>query len=108
MYPRGYILHDVIMEQCLQRGFKPKVSFEGKDLDAIKGLVSAGLGVTLVPEVTLIDCMPRATVRVPVIEPSLKRSVGAIIPKERELLPTEKLFYEFIKEFFTRLESFQH
>src|SRR5690606_35248794 len=80
MYPPGYILHDVIMEQCLQRGFKPKVSFEGKDLDAIKGLVSAGLGVTLIPEVTLIDCMPRATVRVPVIEPSLKRSVGAIIP----------------------------
>lgn len=107
MYPPGYILHDVIMEQCLQRGFKPKVSFEGKDLDAIKGLVSAGLGVTLIPEVTLIDCMPRATVRVPVIEPSLKRSVGAIIPSERELLPTEKLFYEFIKEFFTRLESFQ-
>src|SRR5690625_4638304 len=53
LFPEGFILRDVIMEGCLQRGFQPNVSFEGKDLDAIKGLVSAGLGVTLLPEVTL-------------------------------------------------------
>lgn len=108
MFPKGFILHDVIMEGCLQRGFQPKISFEGKDLDAIKGLVSAGLGVTLIPEVTLVDCLPRATVKVPITEPSLKRSVGAIIPAERELLPTEKLFYQFIKDFFMRLEVYQN
>ena len=108
LFPEGFILRDVIMEGCLQRGFQPNVSFEGKDLDAIKGLVSAGLGVTLLPEVTLVDCLPRATVRVPIIEPSLKRAVGAIIPAERELLPTEKLFHQFIKDFFKRLEHFQN
>jgi len=108
LFPEGFILREVIMEGCIQRGFRPKVSFEGKDIDSIKGLVSAGLGVTLIPEVTIVDCLPRATVKIPVIEPSLKRSVGAIIPKERELLPTEKLFYEFIKEFFTRLELYQN
>lgn len=107
LFPKGFILHDLIMEGCLQRGFKPTVSFEGKDLDAIKGLVSAGLGVTLIPEVTLVDCLPRATVKVPIVEPSLKRSVGAIIPTERELLPTEKLFHQFIKDFFMRLEIYQ-
>lgn len=108
LFPKGFILHDVIMEGCLQRGFRPKVSFEGKDLDAIKGLVSAGLGVTLLPEVTLVDCLPRATVKVQVTEPSLKRSVGAIIPAERELLPTEKLFHQFIEGFFRRLEHYQN
>ena len=108
LFPEGFVLRDLIMEGCLQRGFQPNVSFEGKDLDAIKGLVSAGLGVTLLPEVTLVDSLPRATVKVPVVEPSLKRAVGAIIPAERELLPTEKLFYQFIKDFFQRLEHFQH
>ncbi len=108
LFPQGFVLRDVVMEGCLQRGFQPNVSFEGKDLDAIKGLVSAGLGVTLLPEVTLVDCLPRATVRVPVVEPSLKRAVGAIIPAERELLPTEKLFHQFIKDFFQRLEHFQN
>lgn len=107
LFPKGFILREVIMEGCLQRGFQPKVSFEGRDLDAIKGLVSAGLGVTLIPEVTIVDCLPRATVKIPIIEPNLKRSVGAIIPTERELLPTEKLFHQFIKDFFMRLEYYQ-
>lgn len=108
LFPKGYILREVIMEGCLQRGFQPNVSFEGKDLDAIKGLVSAGLGVTLIPEVTIVDCLPRATVKIPIIEPSLKRSVGCIIPTERELLPTEKLFHQFIKDYFMRLEHYQN
>lgn len=107
MFPEGFVLRDVIMEGCRQHGFQPNVSFEGMDMDAIKGLVSAGLGVTLIPEVTIVDCLPRATVKVKVTEPDLKRSVGAVIPKDRELLPTEKLFYQFIKDFFMRLENFQ-
>src|SRR5699024_8270908 len=95
LFPEGYVLRDVIVEGCLQRGFHPKISFEGRDMDAIKGLVSAGLGVTLIPEVTIVDCMPRATVRTRVIEPDLHRSVGAVISKDRALLPTEKMFYDF-------------
>ena len=107
LFPKGNVLREVIMEGCLQRGFQPNVSFEGEDFDTIKGLVSAGLGVTLIPEVTIVDCLPRATVKVPITEPNLKRSVAAIIPTERELLPTEKLFFEFMKEFFARIENFQ-
>lgn len=107
LFPKGFILREVIMEGCKQRGFQPKVAFEGMDMDAVKGLVSAGLGVTLIPEVTLVDCLPRSTVKVRVTDPNLQRSVGAIIPKERELLPTEKKFFQFIKEFFARIEHFQ-
>lgn len=108
LLPKDFILRDVIIDGCKQRGFQPKVSFEGKDLEAVKGLVSAGLGVTLIPEVTIVDCLPRATVKVPVIEPTLKRSVGALIPTERELLPTEKLFYEFMQDFFSRIEDYRY
>src|SRR5699024_1485545 len=107
LVPEGYVLRDVIIEGCLQRGFHPTISFEGRDMDAIKGLVSAGLGVTLIPEVTIVDSLPRATVQARVVEPDLHRSVGAVISKDRALLPTEKMFYDFIKQFFIRIESFQ-
>lgn len=107
LFPDGYILRDVVIEGCVQGGFEPKVSFVGEDMDAIKGLVSAGLGITLVPEVTLIDCLPRETVRIPVKDPQIRRSVGVIIPADRQLLPTEKLFYQFIKKFFIRLQEFK-
>lgn len=108
LFPEGFILRDIITQGCKQQGFKPNVSFEGEDIDAIKGLVSADLGVSLLPEITLVDSLPRATVTIPIEEPAVTRTVGMIIPTERELLPTERLFYQFLKEFFTRLEKFQY
>ncbi|WP_312470631.1 LysR family transcriptional regulator [Neobacillus sp.] len=108
LFPKGYILREIIDNACGQIGFHPQVSFEGEDIDAIKGLVSAGLGVTLIPEITLIDSFPRSTVKIPITEPNVTRTVGVIIPSERELLPTEKLFYEFLSEFFSILDRFQN
>jgi len=107
LFPEGFVLRDLITEACSQFGFQPNVSFEGDDIDAIKGLVSAGLGISLVPEVTLFDNIPRGTVKVPVTEPAVRRSVGVIIPKDRNLLPTEELFYEFLQDLYSRLEKFQ-
>lgn len=107
LFPEEYILREMIVNACGQLGFQPRVSFEGEDIDAIKGLVSAGLGITLIPEITLVDRLPRSTVKIPIIEPNVTRTVGVIIPRDRELLPTERLFYEFLKETFTRLDRFQ-
>lgn len=107
LYPKGYVLREIVMKACKAHGFDPEVAFEGKDTDAIKGLVAAGLGVTLIPEISLIDSLPRFTVKLPLEDPSVTRAVGVIIPAERELMPTEKLFYEFLKETFAKLEGFQ-
>lgn len=108
LFPNGFVLREIIEENCRKLGFKPDVSFEGKDIDAIKGLVSAGLGISLIPEITLVDNLPRATVTVPIIEPNITRTVGMMIPTDRQLLPTEQLFYEFLSDFFMRLEKFQN
>ncbi|WLV24338.1 LysR family transcriptional regulator [Aciduricibacillus chroicocephali] len=107
VFAKGFVLRDLLMDACRQNGFDPIISFEGEDIDAIKGLVSAGLGVSLVPEITLIDNLPRSTVKVPISEPQVRRSVGMVIPKERDLLPTEKIFADFIEDFFARLTAFQ-
>lgn len=108
MFPESYILRDIIVKACEQIGFRPTISFEGDDIDAIKGLVSAGLGISLVPDSTLVETLPRSTVRIPVNEPIVTRTVGIIIPEDRELLPTEKIFYEFVIDFFSHLERFQN
>lgn len=106
LFPEGYILRQIVGDACKQMGFKPQVSFEGEDIDAIKGLVAAGLGVTLLPEITLLDNTPRTTVKIPVIEPQVTRTVGMIIPTNRELAPAEKLFYEFVTQFYAMLNKF--
>lgn len=107
LFPEGYVLRNLIVKVCKEQGFYPRVSFEGKDIDAIKGLVSAGLGVSIIPESTLIDSVPRQLVRIPIVEPKVTRGVGIIIPRERSLLPTEKMFYNFVKTFFSVLNRYQ-
>jgi LysR family transcriptional activator of glutamate synthase operon len=106
LFPEGYILHKIVVDACKQAGFLPNVSSEGEDLDAIKGLVSAGIGVTLLPESTLHETVPRFTVKIPIESPEIRRTVGVITAKNRELSPSCVLFYEFIKDFFSKLSYY--
>ncbi|MEH7176338.1 LysR family transcriptional regulator [Neobacillus vireti] len=107
LFPKGFVLREIIVNACEQLAFQPNVSFEGEDIDSIKGLVSAGLGITLIPEITLVEGIPRSTVKVPITEPDVTRTVGVIIHKERKMLPTVKLFYDFLKDFFSILDRYQ-
>jgi DNA-binding transcriptional LysR family regulator len=45
----GLVLHDLVLGFCLQRGFTPRVAQEASQTHAVVGLVSAGIGVALVP-----------------------------------------------------------
>jgi len=107
LYPTGFILREVVIDACRRHGFEPNVAFEGEDTDAIKGLVAAGLGVTLIPEITLVDSLPRSTVKLRIKDPQVRRSVGVIVPTDRSLMPTEQLFYDFMRDFFNQLQGFQ-
>jgi len=106
-FPEGYILHQIVIDACKQAGFSPIISSEGEDLDAIKGLVSAGIGVTLLPENTFYDTMPRFTVKIPIKIPEIKRNVGIIISDHHELAPAVSVFYEFVKQFFSMLQGYR-
>ncbi|RKN79131.1 LysR family transcriptional regulator [Paenibacillus ginsengarvi] len=106
LFPEGFILRDLVIEACGAQGFEPKISFEGDEIDAIKGLVAAGLGITLLPEIALNDNIPRSTVKIHLQDPQVTRTVGLITPATRELTPTEKLFYDFIKAYFVNIGRF--
>ncbi|MDD1502923.1 LysR family transcriptional regulator [Lysinibacillus xylanilyticus] len=107
LFPDGYILHKVAMDACRAAGFSPNVISEGEDLDALKGLVAAGIGVSLLPESSLYDSAARFTVKVPIKAPAIPRTVGIISPVNREIAPSEKIFLDFVTNFFSRLSQFQ-
>ncbi|QKY71084.1 LysR family transcriptional regulator [Lentibacillus sp. CBA3610] len=106
-FPEGYVLNKIMMDACRQAGFTPIISAKGEDIDAIKGLVSAGVGVTLLPESTFHESTPRMTVKIPLELPEIRRTVGIIKPKKKTLAPSEEVFYRFVKQFFSRLQQFQ-
>ncbi|WP_110926248.1 LysR family transcriptional regulator [Bacillus massiliglaciei] len=107
LLPKGFILRKLALDACEQAGFTPKIVSEGEDMDSIKGLVSAGIGVSLLPDSTFHESVPRLTVRIPIASPDVKRTVGIITPKKYDLAPTEKVFYDFVMEFFSVLEQYQ-
>ena len=98
----------ISVDACIQAGFEPNIIAVGEDMDAIKGLVTAGIGVSILPDGTFSDTTPRFTVRIPIESPKVKRTVGMITSKTRELSPTEKVFYQSVKELFSRLEQYKN
>ncbi|MEH7076455.1 LysR family transcriptional regulator [Neobacillus drentensis] len=104
LFPEGFVLRKIAVDACHQVGFRPIVPYEGDDLDAIKGLVSAGMGVTLLPETTLYKNMPSGTVKLKINHPEVKRTVGVITPKNRQLSPSENLFYRFVLDYFKNIQ----
>lgn len=107
LFPNGFVLRKIAVDACKQAGFMPNISSEGEDLDAIKGLVSAGMGITLLPESTVSETTPRFTTKIPIHTPEVKRTVGMIIPRNRNLAPSDQIFYEFVKSFFAMLEQYK-
>lgn len=107
LFPEGYVLKKIAVEACNTVGFTPKTSSEGEDMDAIKGLVAAGIGVTLLPESSFYDSTPRFTVKIPIETPIIRRTVGIISPATRELSPSEKVFHQFVTRFFSILGQYQ-
>jgi len=45
----GHVFHDQVMSVCLRAGFTPHVAQEVRQIHTVIGLVSAGIGVALVP-----------------------------------------------------------
>lgn len=107
LFPEGYVLRKVAIDACRSAGFVPNITTEGEDMDALKGLVAASIGVTLLPESSLYDSTPRLTVKVPIATPAIRRTVGIISPNNRDLAPSEQVFISFVKDFFARLTQFQ-
>jgi DNA-binding transcriptional LysR family regulator len=74
------------VRSCHAAGFEPNVSFESDDYQTVQGLVAAGVGVALIPELALSvvrdDIVIRALSPAP---PS--REVIAAIPERARLVP---------------------
>ncbi|GAB3145021.1 LysR family transcriptional regulator [Amycolatopsis sp. NPDC004378] len=45
----GYALRETTERLCAEAGFSPRIGFEGDEVETLRGLVTAGLGVSLLP-----------------------------------------------------------
>lgn len=88
----GYGLRRITDELCRAAGFTPTLAFEGEEVDTLRGLVAAGLGVALLPGAE--PTPPPGASQLP-LRPRATRSIGLTWITDRPLTPAAETFRQF-------------
>ncbi|MHB1538452.1 MAG: LysR substrate-binding domain-containing protein [Solirubrobacteraceae bacterium] len=75
-----------VVLSCLAAGFEPNVSFESDDYQTVQGLVAAGVGVALIPELALSGVRQDIAIRTLAPRPPV-RQVTATAPARARATP---------------------
>ncbi len=92
-------MHEVINSFCAQAGFTPNIKFEGEDVPTLAGLVSAGLGVTIIPAFHGIDS--EKIKQIPISQPYCHREIGIAWLNGIEMSSSVELFRNYVIERYT-------
>ncbi|MBC2103235.1 LysR family transcriptional regulator [Listeria marthii] len=101
LYPEDFDLYKIVTTAANKKGFAPQIAFQSRDFYTIQGLVGAGLGISILPEMILDGAIFKETKSIALRDKELRRSVGIITTKKRNLSPSENLFRSFIISFFS-------
>ena len=86
-----------VVRSCHLAGFEPRVSFESDDYQTVQGLVAAGVGVALIPQLALSTV--REDIRIRELSPmSPVRKVLAATPRAASVTPAVATMLEVLRE----------
>lgn len=84
---------DSALEACRKAGFEPHIACESGELETIRALVAARVGIAIVPELAT-TLLPKNTRAVPLKQPGLQRQIAAVWKKGGGLSPAASLLLE--------------
>jgi DNA-binding transcriptional LysR family regulator len=93
---RGSCRHHVL-RLCQRAGFDPRISFESDDYQVQQGLVAAGLGVALIPELAMTAPHPGVELRAVAPESPVRR-VWAVTREAKSLAPATEAMLAVLRE----------
>jgi DNA-binding transcriptional LysR family regulator len=86
-----------VVRSCHTAGFEPRVSFESDDYQTVQGLVAAGVGVALIPQLALSTV--RTDIRVRALHPaSPVRKVFAAVPRAAPVTTAVATMLDVLRE----------
>jgi LysR family hydrogen peroxide-inducible transcriptional activator len=92
----GHCLGDQVLGFCDRRGVRSSISFRSAQLETIQALVSAGLGISLIPAMAARSEGKNARVYRSLAEPKPSRKIVAVWPKQRAPGRAAREFLEMI------------
>ena len=93
-----------VVRSCHAAGFEPNVSFESDDYQTVQGLVAAGVGVALIPELAL--SVVREDIMIRTLSPAPPvRQVIAALPAGARLVPAAPVMLGILEQAATRYQA---
>ncbi len=86
-----------VVRSCHAAGFEPSVSFESDDYQTVQGLVAAGVGVALIPELALSVVREDTIIRSLAPRPPVRRVIAAV-PAGARLVPAAPAMLGVLEE----------
>jgi DNA-binding transcriptional LysR family regulator len=93
-----------VVRSCHAAGFEPNVAFESDDYQTVQGLVAAGVGVALIPELALTVVREDIAIRALSPHPPVRQVIAAT-PASARLLPAAPAMLTALSEAAARYEA---
>lgn len=87
----------VTLAACRAAGFEPRIACESSELETVRALVTAGLGVALLPRLALPESLKQLAA-LPIRGPRLTRQLGMITRRDRVWSAAAKAFVAATRE----------
>jgi DNA-binding transcriptional LysR family regulator len=101
MYRNDFSLHHEIVNGCISAGFKPEIIFETTQRELMTQIVSANLGIALLPGKTCAELSPGSITAVPLVRPQMFHQMSVIWKKGRHINRPAQLWIDFAKGYLT-------
>lgn len=86
---------DTALEACRKAGFEPRIACESGEVETVRALVAAGLGVAVVPQLAAGN-LPKTIHSIPIREPRMQRQIAAVWQKGGPLSPAARALLDVI------------
>jgi DNA-binding transcriptional LysR family regulator len=99
LYEPGGTIRKVIDEWFRRAGVTPRVAMELGNEEAIKKLVGAGLGLSIIPAIATVDEARAGTLAALRLDPPLARRLGVVRRRDKPLGPVLEVVLSALTEF---------
>jgi len=98
LFDRSFALYNVIRNHCLRAGFSPKVAFQSTQWDLVLELVSAQLGITIIPKILTNKLNGIDISVIKMNDPDMMWNIGMITKKNAYKSHALRKFMEVVNE----------
>ncbi|MGX9134097.1 LysR family transcriptional regulator [Rummeliibacillus sp. JY-2-4R] len=96
LFSEDFTLHDRILQECEQAGFRPHIAYESSQWDFISQMVEHDLGIAMFPRAIAEKVNRKKINIVPIVNPTIPWDIVLIIKKDHYISHATKGFVQYI------------